>query len=143
MHFWTSRLRSKKSEPDVKVFLDDASNTVSKVNGRFDSNLESCIKLTGVNSSFRNSSVFSQYAADESHERRQAFPEVDALLDHLFRHVHFKLFASYIRSLVVAFRCEAYDGKSNSGGYRQFRCNSCIDSVAPLRQGPLVYSQIL
>ena len=38
-------------------------------------------------SSFRNSSVFSQYAVDESHEWRQAFLEVDALLDHLFRHV--------------------------------------------------------
>ena len=58
-------------------FAARASNTVFKVDGRFYSNLESCIKLAGVNSSFRNSSVFRQYA----------FPEVDALLDHLIRHV--------------------------------------------------------
>ena len=67
--------------------LDRASNTVFKVDGRFHSNLESCIKLADVNSSFRNSSVFRQYAVDTSHERRQAFLEVDALLDHFFRHV--------------------------------------------------------
>ena len=28
-----------------------------------------------------------------------------------------KPLASHIRSVVVAFRCGAYDGKSNSGGY--------------------------
>ena len=67
--------------------LGRASNTVFKVDGRFYSNLESCIKLPGVNSSFRNSSVFRQYAVDKSHERRQAFLEVDALLDHFFHHV--------------------------------------------------------
>ena len=61
--------------------------TVFKVDGRFYSNLENCIKLAGVNSSFRNSSVFRQYAVDKSHERKQAFLEVDALLDHLFCHV--------------------------------------------------------
>ena len=62
-----------------------------------------------------------QYAVDESHEQRQAFLEVDALLDHLFRHVRRFVTSnplpSYIRSVVVAFRCGAYDGKSNSAGY--------------------------
>ena len=57
------------------------------MDGRFYSDLKSYIKLAGVNSSFRNSSVFSQYAVDKSHERKQAFLEVDALLDHLLRHV--------------------------------------------------------
>ena len=62
-----------------------------------------------------------QYAVDESHERRQAFLEVDALLDHLFRHlrrvVTSNLLPFYIRSVVVAFRCGVYDGKLNSGSY--------------------------
>ena len=55
---------------------------VFEVDGRFYSNLENYTTLAGVNSSFRNSSVFRQYAVDISHEL-----EVDALLDHLFRYV--------------------------------------------------------
>ena len=82
---------------DVKAFLDGASNTVFEVDVWFNRILERRVRLAGVNSSFRNSPVFIQYAVDESHERRQAFLEVDALLDYLFRHVrrfcHFKPFA--------------------------------------------------
>ena len=63
-----------------------------------------------------------QYAVHESHEQRQAFLEVDTLLDHLFRHarrfVTSNPLPSYIQSVVVAFRCETHTtGKSNSGGY--------------------------
>ena len=50
-----------------------------EVDGQFYRNLKNYITLAGVNSSFRNSSVFRQYAVDKSHEL-----EVDALLDHLF-----------------------------------------------------------
>ena len=99
--------------------MDGASNTVFEMEGRFNRNLESRVKLAGVNSSFRNSSVFMQYAVDESHE--QAFLEVDVLLDHLFCHVRRFVTSnplpSYIRSVVVAFRCGTFDGKSNSGNY--------------------------
>ena len=77
------------------------------MDGRFLQILEYRVMLAGMNSSSRNSSVFMQYAIDESHKRRQVFVEVDALLDRLFRHV--RLFVtsnplpSYIRSVVVAF----------------------------------------
>ena len=75
--------------------------------GWFNKYLESRVTLAGVNSSFRNSSVFMQYAVDELHG--QAFLEVDVLWDHLFRHVRRFVTSnplpSYIRSVVVAFRC--------------------------------------
>ena len=83
-----------------------------------------------------------QYAVHESHERRQAFLEFDALLDHLFRHVRRFVTSnplpSYIRSVVVAFRCDAYDGKSRQ--LRQSRCNGCNDSVAP--QGKVLWCKL-
>ena len=46
-----------------------------------------CIRTATFIVGFRNSSVFRQYAVDKSHERIQAFLEVDALLYNLFRHV--------------------------------------------------------
>ena len=72
---------------DVKTVLDGGSNTLFEVDDRFLKILEYRVKLAGMNSSSRNSSVFMQYAVDESHKRRQAFLEVEALLDHLFSHV--------------------------------------------------------
>ena len=72
-----------------------------------------------------------QYAVDESHKRRQAFLEVDALLDHLFRHVRRFVTSnpqpSYIRSVVVAFRCGAYNGKSNPDSYGNL--NATVASI--------------
>ena len=105
---------------DVKTVSDGGSNTLFEVGGRFLQILEYRVKLADVNSSSRNSSVFMHYAVEESHERGQAFLEVDTLLDHLFRHLRRVVTSnplpSYIRSVVVTFRRGAYDGKSNSGG---------------------------
>ena len=123
--------------------LDRASNTVFKVDGRFYRNLESCIKLAGVNSSFRNSSVFRQYAVDKSHERRQAFLEVDAVVAPLVPSCssfgHFKPFASYINLLWLPSdmkRTMVYIlvVTTISAQYLHRFCCS-------LRQGPLVYTQ--
>ena len=63
-----------------EAFSDGESNTVFEVDGRFDRNLESRVKLAGVKP------VFMKYAVDGTHERRKSFLEVEALLDHLFRH---------------------------------------------------------
>ena len=72
---------------DAKSISDGGSNTLFKEDGRFLQILEYRVKLAGMNSSFRNSSVFMLYAVDKSHERGQAFLEVDTLLNHLFRHL--------------------------------------------------------
>ena len=66
------------------------------------------VKLAGVNSSICLQVIRCRRIA----QAKDKFLEVDALLDHLFRHVR-----SFVRSVVVAFRCGAYGGKSNSGGY--------------------------
>ena len=104
----------------MKAFSDGGSNIVFEIDGLFfHRNLESRVKLAGVNSSFRNPPVLMKYAVDGAHERRQAFLEIEALLGHLFRrnntpvHVAKRLIPrfvtsnpspSYIRSVVDAFR---------------------------------------
>ena len=94
--------------------------------------LENQVKLSGVYSSFRNPPVFLKNAVGGAHERRQAFLEIEVLLDHLFRrnstpvHVATKLIPlfvtsnpspSYIRSVVDTFRSGSYDGKMYFGSY--------------------------
>ena len=69
---------------DVKTVSDRGSNTVFEVDGRFLQFLKNRVKLAGVNSSFRNRPVFLKYAVNGAHDRRQAFLEVEGLLDHLF-----------------------------------------------------------
>ena len=46
--------------------------------------LECQVKLSGVNSPFRNPPVFLKKAVGGAHERRQAFLEIEVWLDHLF-----------------------------------------------------------
>ena len=65
-----------------EAFSDGGSYTIFEVEGRFDGNLESRVKLVGVKL------VFMKYAVERMHERRQVFLEVVALLDHLFRHIN-------------------------------------------------------
>ena len=115
----------------VKTFSEDGGNTVFEVDGRFYRNLESRVMLAGVNNSFRNPLVFMKHAVDGAHERRQAFLEVDALLDHFGHnntpvHVAKRLiprFATsnpspaHIRAVGDAFRSGTYDGKTYSGSY--------------------------
>ena len=55
----------------------DGSYTIFEVGCRFDR-----VKLVGVKP------VFMKYAVDATHERRQVFLEVDALLDHLFHQIN-------------------------------------------------------
>ena len=49
-----------------KAFSDGASDTIFEVEGRFDGNLESRVKLVGVKL------FFMKYAVDRIHERRQS-----------------------------------------------------------------------
>ena len=65
-----------------EAFSDGGSYTIFGVEGRSDGNLDSRVKLVGVKP------VFMKYAVDRMHERRQVFLEVEALLDHLFRHIN-------------------------------------------------------
>ena len=53
---------------DVKTVSNGERNTLFEVDGRFLQILEYRVKLAGMNSSSRNSSVFMQYAVDESHK---------------------------------------------------------------------------
>ena len=95
-----------------EAFSDGGSYTIFEVEGRFDGNLESRVRLVGVKP------VFMKYAVDRIHERRHVFLEVEALLDHLFRHINTPAHVakrvippfvtsnsspSYIRSVVDAF----------------------------------------
>ena len=89
---------------DVKT-VSDGGNTVFEVDGRFLQILEYRVKLAGVNSSFRKPPVFLKYAVSGAHERRQAFLEIEVLLDHP-RFVTSNPSPSYIRSVVKAFRSE-------------------------------------
>ena len=65
-----------------EAFSGSGSYTIFEVDGRFDGNLESRIRLVGVKP------VFMKYAVDKKHERRQVFLEFETLLDHLFRHMN-------------------------------------------------------
>ena len=64
-----------------EAFSDGGSFTIFEVEGRLNGDLESRVKLVGVKL------VFMKYAVDIMHERRQVLLEVEALLDHLFRHI--------------------------------------------------------
>ena len=85
-----------------------------------------------MHSSFRYPPVFIKCAVDGAHVQRQAFLEVEVLLDHLFRHNNTPVHVakrliprfvtsnpspSYIRSVVDAFRSGTYDRKTYSGSY--------------------------
>ena len=107
---------------DVKTVSNGERNTLFEMDGFFLQILEYRVKLASMNSSSRNSSVFMQYAVVESKKRRQVFfLEVNALLDRLFRHVRRFVtsnpLTSNIRSVVVAFYCGAYNGKSDPDSY--------------------------
>ena len=65
-----------------EAYSDCGSYTIFEVDGRFVGNLESRVKLVGVKP------VSTKHAVDGTHERRKVFLEVEALLDHLFRHIN-------------------------------------------------------
>ena len=96
-----------------EAFSDGGNHKIFEVEGRFDGNLESRVRLVGVKP------VFMKYAVDRMYERRQVFLKVEALLDHLFRHINTPAHVAkkvippfvtsnpsppYIRSVVDAFR---------------------------------------
>ena len=123
-----------------EAFSDCGSYTIFEVDGRFVGNLESRVKLVGVKL------VSMKYAVDGTHKQRQIFLEVEALLDHLFRHINtpvhrakmvFPRFVTsipspfYIRSVVDSFRSGAYDGKTCSGWYGDL---NAMATVSPRRK---------
>ena len=70
---------------DVMTVSDGGSNTLFEVDGRFKQILEYRVTLAGMNSSFRNLSVFLKFAVSGAHEWRQAFHEIEVLFEHVFR----------------------------------------------------------
>ena len=76
-----------------EAFSDGESYTVFEVDGCFDRK-QSQAKLAGVKP------VFMKYAVDKTHDRRQVLLEVEALLDHLFRHKNTPVHVAKRRFLV-------------------------------------------
>ena len=140
MHFFDG---SSNKRNDVKVLLNDASNTAFRY-GRFYSNLKSCIKLAGeiLRELIGLQAVRYRSIARAKTTVSRSCRVVGPLVPLCSSFCHFKPLASYIQSIVVTFRCQAYDGNrilavmAISVQYLHRYCCS-------LREGPLVYTQML
>jgi len=105
--------------------------TIFELDGKFFKNAESIVRLADDGHTFRNPPVFLRSTFDDDAERF-ALAEVEALLDHLFRHSNTPVFigmrliqrfttsnppAQYISDVSEAFRQGSYGGHVYSGMY--------------------------